>query len=267
VHLANYLADLFSSGLSAGSLNVHKSAIVFILCQENDVFASFNSSHQLRSILKGAFNARPPRVKRGIWNVDTVVTFLRSLGPNESLTLVLLLRKCVTLFALVTACRVAELASFSRKIKKESEGWLFSLNEWKKSSSSKRQDVSIKVFFFQDPILCPLNCLARYLSLTSSLCKANVDNLFLTLTKPVRPASANTLARHLKWVLQEAGIDINQFKAHSFRSASTSQALSQGIPVAEILSRASWASESTFCKFYAREILEGKAFSDSVLGQ
>ena len=60
----------------------------------------------------------------------------------------------------------------------------------------------------------------------------------------------STIARWLKSVLAKAGIDINVFKAHSVRGASTSAAASAGVTTNDILNAADWSSESVFQKFY-----------------
>jgi integrase len=93
------------------------------------------------------------------------------------------------------------------------------------------------------------------------------DQVFLTLSKPFRPAKPNTLAKHLKEVLRLAGIKEGVFTAHSLRAASTSQALANGLPIDQILKRATWASENTFARFYAKDIQEGQAFSQAVLSK
>jgi integrase len=129
----------------------------------------------------------------------------------------------------------------------------------------EKRKLEIEIFEFKEnPKLCPINCLSSYLTRTEGFC-SDQDGLFLTLSKPHRLSRPNTLAKHLKRVLGAAGVDTNQFSAHSFRSASTSKALAVGVSIEDILARATWSSSSTFCKFYAREITEGKAFSEATL--
>ena len=69
-----------------------------------------------------------------------------------------------------------------------------------------------------------------------------------------------TIVGWLKCALKEAGIDINKYKAHSFRSASTSKALVLGLSVKDILNRGNWHNESTWQKFYQK--YQNKMFSD-----
>ena len=51
-----------------------------------------------------------------------------------------------------------------------------------------------------------------------------------------------------------SGIDTSVFKPHSTRAASTSKASKCSVPISHIMSAASWASDSTFHKFYKREV-------------
>lgn len=64
---------------------------------------------------------------------------------------------------------------------------------------------------------------------------------------------SSTVARWIKNVLSNAGIDTSIFKAHSVRSASVSDAYKNGTPIKEILRVADWSNEKTFRKFYLRD--------------
>ncbi|KAK2551481.1 hypothetical protein P5673_027669, partial [Acropora cervicornis] len=53
----------------------------------------------------------------------------------------------------------------------------------------------------------------------------------LNSSQPYKVVSSATLARWLEVVLSLAGIDTSIFKGHSFRGASTSKAVSLGVPL------------------------------------
>ena len=76
--------------------------------------------------------------------------------------------------------------------------------------------------------------------------------LFVAIVKPHNPESSATIARWLKDVLQQAGIDIWIFGAHSIRGASSSGAATAGVTTNDILKAADWSSESVFRNFYYR---------------
>jgi len=58
-----------------------------------------------------------------------------------------------------------------------------------------------------------------------------------------------------------SGIDVKIFKPRSTRSASTSKAKLSDVPLADILGKAGWKSESTFAKLYDKKIV-GDSFAN-----
>ena len=91
--------------------------------------------------------------------------------------------------------------------------------------------------------------------------------LFLAIVSPHLAVSSSTIARWIKKSLQEAGLD-PMFSAHSTRSAASTAAAMSGISTQEIMSRAGWSSNDTFCKFYYRpqsEFDTAKKFGGAVL--
>jgi integrase len=54
----------------------------------------------------------------------------------------------------------------------------------------------------------------------------------------------------MKNVLRKSKID--NFSAHSFRSASSTAMLDSGVPIDEVLRSAGWSNANTFYKFYYR---------------
>ena len=61
--------------------------------------------------------------------------------------------------------------------------------------------------------------------------------------------------------MNETGVDVDAFKGHSTRSASTSKACLSDISVDDILSRGSWSNESTWHKFFQTSAFKGATFS------
>ena len=77
------------------------------------------------------------------------------------------------------------------------------------------------------------------------------SRLFLTVVKPFKPAHKSTIARWIKTLIHEAGVD-DHFGAHSVQGASTTAATMQGMSVADVMKVADWSSDSTFKTFYYR---------------
>ena len=83
-----------------------------------------------------------------------------------------------------------------------------------------------------------------------------------------KSVSMKTVARWLKEVLQNSGIDTSFFKAHSFRGAAASAAFCRGCSLNEILKTGDWFSVRNFRRYYLRqgpEIEKSNSFAYSVL--
>ena len=68
--------------------------------------------------------------------------------------------------------------------------------------------------------------------------------LFLSWIGQHDPVSSSTIARWLKTLMEDAGIDISIFKAHSVRGAAS--CAGAGVTSKDILNAADWSSEGTF---------------------
>ena len=132
---------------------------------------------------------------------------------------------------------------------------------------SERKNVQTITFptFKENDNLCVVNCLQEYVKRTKD--RRKDDFLFLCYKKPFGQALKATLCRWLKCVMSKAGIDIEQFSAHSFRSASTSAASKLDVPLDTILQTAGWSNAETFRKFYNRPVKEAASsqFANSIL--
>lgn len=65
-----------------------------------------------------------------------------------------------------------------------------------------------------------------------------------------KPVTRATLARWLKHTLKLAGIDTDQFKAHSYRGAGLSAACAQGASIQQIVAAGNWTNTDTFRTHY-----------------
>ena len=67
--------------------------------------------------------------------------------------------------------------------------------------------------------------------------------------------TTETIARWLRMVLDNSGINTTAFGAHSTRAATTSAAKWAKLSVNTIISPAGWANALTFSKFYDKPII------------
>lgn len=220
--------------------------------------------------MKGVFHLRPPTPRYGAtWPVHKVVSFLKKLGSSADLSLKWLSWKLVTLMALALACRCSELQMI------EVPGVLFNehgvkiillgLTKTSKATNPSKQFTIDELK--EEPLLCPVSTLKHYLSSTKSLrdTPPKEKKLFLSYVKPHKPVTTSTIGRWIVSVLTASGVDA-EFKAHSTRSASVSQAIRAGIPVDAILQAAGWRSKSVFEQYYQKEVqMEPKNLTKAVL--
>ena len=90
--------------------------------------------------------------------------------------------------------------------------------------------------------------------------------LFINYVKPHRGVSKDTMARWIRAVMLEAGLDDGTFKPHSTRSAATSTAKQACVPIQDILKHAGWSSERTIDRFYNKPVVtQDNTFAESVL--
>ena len=116
-----------------------------------------------------------------------------------------------------------------------------------------------------DDKLCVLSCLKEYIKRTEVLRKS-CRRLFVSYVKPYNMATVDTISRWLKQTLKLSGINVERFKAHSFRSAATSAAKACNVPIEHILETANWKSAETFRKYYDKPIInDNKGFGDNIL--
>ena len=90
--------------------------------------------------------------------------------------------------------------------------------------------------------------------------------VFLCCVKPHNPMEHHKITRWLKTVIEKAGIDVNKYKAHSVRGASTSKANKMDLWVGPIfLQRANWGIARAFYRFYNRGLQHKDEFQNKVL--
>lgn len=92
------------------------------------------------------------------------------------------------------------------------------------------------------------------------------DSLFISYLKPQAAVTSSTISRWLKTVMCLSGIDISVYKAHSVRSASTSKAQANFIPIRDNMAVAGWKSAQTFAQYYSKEISQSdNSFAEAVI--
>lgn len=100
--------------------------------------------------------------------------------------------------------------------------------------------------------------------MTKDLRKSNAP--LISYQKPYGPVTTDTIARWLKTVLRNSGVNTDVYSAHSTRAASTSAAAASGCTIDEIMTHVGLANAQTFATFYNKTCMKNEStFSDEVL--
>jgi len=210
----------------------------------------------VKNLLKACYNLNPPKAKyAATWDPEIVLSFVSTLGQNQTLDLPTLSQKTSILLALASLFRVSELASIdTASLSFSDSGVGFSLRRLRKAQHNGPLQ-SVFISAFPDPSRCPVSALRAYVERTSPHRNdVNSKSLFIALISPFHSVSSNTISRWIRTIMLSAGIDTSIFGAHSTRGAAASRASAAGVGTDSILRLGHWARESTFARFYKRNV-------------
>lgn len=265
--MINYLTTLVRKGLSYSSITTAKSAISTINSLNGE--PPLGKHPLVQRFLKGVYNSNPPTPRyTKIWDVGLLIKYFKDLGHNKSLELKHLSYKLVALIAILSASRVNYIASLSvEAMDINDEVCIFYPTKLLKTSRPNFLDKPIRfTAYHSDDRLCVVKTLREYLQRRTLLTKGK--QLFISFRKPHLPVHKDTIARWLKTVLLNAGVDTTIFSAHSYRLASTSKADVANIPITDILKQGQWSSEKTWINHYRKDIVDSSdKFAEAMLQQ
>jgi len=279
--VADFLREVFEKGLQASTVRGYLSAIM-IIHVSTPSGSSLKNSETLRLLIEGMHNVAPPTRKIWpSWDLNIVLDALnqRPYEPILSASLRDATTKAAFLIAVASARRCSELHAlaigshivFSRRgatlyfrskflAKNERSNFRsapISLPKLDKLSGNRR-------------LSCPVRALKWYISKTQ-LVRGDIEQLFITTTKPYRPAARATIAR---WLV-EAIVNNNALQsdgrpnAHSTRAVSTSTAFHRGVSIQDIVNTVSWKTDHVFITTYLKDQPPESAstvFAEAVLG-
>ena len=192
----------------------------------------------VQKLLKGVANVRPPKPRyTRIWDTSLLITYLASLR-NGDLDLQHMCWKASALLTVLSGQRMSTIHKFKlSNLQLTDTIALFNITEPLKQSTPSRKPQPVVFHRYpHNEQLCPVRLVQAYLVKRTSLpVVASCDAFFLTHRRPHHPASKDTIARWVKNVLQLSGVNVDIYKPHSYRSASTSHAKLAGVPLEDIL--------------------------------
>ena len=249
-----FLTYLFNNNASYSAVNTSRCALSTLLVNSNGV--SIGNAPLVKRFMKGVFELNPPKPRYDvIWDVNVVLDFLKNCYPENELSLDIITFKLIMLLALSTKQRAQTLHAISIKnIICHSNSIIINVPKLLKHSSRHNYKTQLYLTEYSDPSICVVRTLKHYLQKTLPL-RGDHSQLFISFSKPHLPVSKETISRWIRKTMYEAGIDTDMFKPHSTRSASTSAAKRDNIPVDQILVSAGWSSCTTFEKFYNKVIV------------
>ncbi|CAL8111529.1 unnamed protein product [Orchesella dallaii] len=258
-----FLTILFESGLSYMSINTSRSMLSLVV----DKIEGYSvGQHPLVvRLMKGVSRLKPVKSRyHSTWDVDALLQLFRSWEDNQNLDLFKLTLKTVGLLALLTAQRVQTLAAISMSNIIDGDCIQIELPYQLKTTSRGNPNPVLNLPPYPyDKKLCIVSCLKEYINVTKNhRCS---DKLFISVRKPFKSVTSQTLSKWLIKLLRQAGID-ERFLGHSFRHASTSKVASKGVCTDTILKHVGWSEKSrVFAKYYKKPIESQGVFSTTLL--
>lgn len=256
--ILDFLTKLYNKGLGYSAINTARSALSSVIITDQ---ATVGNHPLVKRFMKGVFNKRPalPRYNT-TWDAGQVLSTVGKWSPASGLSLEKLTRKLLILMLLLSAQRgqtitLLDIRNMSPKVLMNTTGRVaFTLGDPLKTSTNRNHTGQL-VFksYPPDRTLCVVRYLAEYLKRTEGL-REGTTSLFISYKKPHKAVGRDTISRWTKKTMEEAGINLDIFKPHSTRAASTSTAMSRDVPLETILRTAGWQKETTFTKFYSKTL-------------
>jgi hypothetical protein len=256
---------------SAASLRPMASGVGFHLWLRHSTTPWVSASDSVQRVLRGAANLRPVLPTRtGCWDPGAVLAFW---GAQEDASLRDTSIRCALYLALCTSWRPRSdlgrilWSSVAFEGPEDGPPVSVSFTAWLPKEGPQK---SITLEAFEEPTLCPVRALRRYVDVTRGLRQETDPGsyLFISTIAPYGEAKEDTIARWVTDGLLRAGIVAT---AHTTRAASASRAVTLGAPLDQVLRSANWASVKTFTRHYQRHVrrghdaLETAQVADSIL--
>ena len=216
--ILTFLTHLYGKGKEYNTIAMTKSVLSsFIPVPRGGTI----SKHPLvKRLLKGVFNSIPPKAKyeyECIWDPQLLLTYLKSLN-NQKIDFKMLSIKTVALLAL-SGQRVSTVHKFQIPVLQKTPGMvIFTFNDLLKHSRPNYRSTPIVFHSYpHDCSVCPVAVIESYFSaraLLNTPPHLKSDQFILCYRNPHGRATTDTIARWVKMVLQNSGID-PKFSAHS----------------------------------------------------
>ena len=115
-----FLAEMFELGFEYSTINTHRSAIS-VFHEPTEGF-SVGKNSKVCNLMTGVYNKTPAKpIYCFVWDIQTVLRYLRSLRLNKLLTTNMLTLKLTMVIALTSASRYSEIRNLDIRLYTKSE--------------------------------------------------------------------------------------------------------------------------------------------------
>ena len=262
--VADFLAFLFESGLQYRTISGYRSMLSAVLPPVQN--CPVGQHPHISRLIKGVFHSRPPKTKLlPEWDLEIVLKALENkpFEPLNEASLKFVTLKTVFLTAITTFRRCSDLQSLRidhESMKIQEKGITFIRHGLSKQDRQSHFGIKIHVPHFPErELLDPKRAINIYLDKTKNsrqkLEPSDKVKLFLAINEPHKPVATVTISNWIVQAIKTAYSDESlKVTAHSTRAIAPSWALYKGASTKSILDAADWSSESTFVKFYLRDL-------------
>ena len=246
-----FLTDYLATGVGHSAMNTTRSCLSCFITIEGIPVGEVPA---IARLIKGTRRLRPPKSKiQHVWDPVPVLHHLQAWGPIQGLDLEQLTRRTMLLFLLGSGQRLQAL-HLMKRADIQWEDTFLRIQYTERLKTNDPTDNPLRLMFSQheDLSLCVYSHLKAYLAREET--QSAAPYVFSTVKIPTVRASPATISRQVKTALRKAGVGEN-FTAYSARSATTSAAARNNVPLNTILQLAGWTTETTFSRFYNRPLV------------
>ena len=273
--VCSFLVSLFDEGRQISTIKNYRSALAAVHSGFEDG-SSVGNNHNVRLLLRGMFNRRPPTQRLApSWSINEVLSSLSTqpYEPMSNAPLDALTYKTLFLVAAASARRRSEIHALSVKkgfIRFSSAG-VFLLPDPAFLAKNFSESYTPGPVFLpsmssassvrEDRLVCPVRALKWYLEKTKNL--RTSEALFILPRSPYSRVSKDTISRWLVRIILPFADPGERIRAHDVRAHSSSLAWFRGVSLQDILKAAAWKSPSSFVSCYLSDVVS----SDSAFGR
>ena len=237
---------------------------VIVLNDKNEIL----EDPHIKLYIKGLFNIEPPQPRfMCVWDPNDVIDTLKlpPWSPSKNLNLSELSKKVIFLILITSGQRgqVSTALDLEQMVCSMGKITFKILNKDLKQGRPRYKPNLLELQSFPEKEVCVVNHLQLYLKKTEAI-RGDITKVFITSKKPYKPASRDTISRWVKSLLQQTGVSITEFAAGSTRAAASSKASRAGVPLEDILKSGGWSRQSTFTRWYKKDVKKSGALMMAV---